>query len=170
MARPFQRCRCRRAFTLTEVLVAMFLLSVISVGVLVTSWRLVGFARNEAERMIADNFGHDLMRAVYSQSYSNIVSISRFTVSPERALPRIASTDVFGRQSVTYPLWRHQDVSHKPECEVRVTPSADGRSKTIGVTVYWWRGDARGGFEEQRYPGAGDAPIEQVRPLWGDGT
>jgi len=170
MGRPFQRRRSLRAFTMIEVLVAMCVLTVFSVGVLVTSWRLVGFARNEAERMVADNFAHDLMRAVYSQSYSNIVSIARFTVNPERALPRIVSTDVFGRQSVTYPLWRHQDVSHKPECEVRVTPSVDGRSKTIGVTVYWWHGDARGGYEELRYPDEGDSPLEQVRPLWGDGT
>jgi len=76
MVRIAPRTTSRPAFTLIEVVVAMAVLATISAGLLATTWRLTAFARDEAEHMVADAYCHDVMWAIYSQSYTNILAHS----------------------------------------------------------------------------------------------
>jgi len=139
----------RPAFTLIEVLVAMAVLATISVGLLVTTWRLIGFAREEAEHMVADAYCHDVMWAVYSQSYTNMLvgavetpdgrtrSFSR-PVDPVKELPYVESVNMRGQRKIVYPLWRSQDPDKCPTCSVLVKETET--NKLITVSLEWYSG------------------------------
>jgi len=99
----------QRGFTLIEVLVATVVLAMISLGLLATSWRLTDFAREEAERMVADAYCHDVTWAVYSQSYSNILYDTTFT----QAKRELVGTDE--RRSVSW------DIIKRPEDIIKET-------------------------------------------------
>jgi len=158
-------CRSLRpGFTLIEVLVAAAVLATISVGLLGTTWRLAAFARDEAEHMVADAYCHDVMWAIYSQNYSNMLakaaksSVGGRTVwketwdiirnpatvksNPEelKELPRVESYDLFNRKKVTIPLWRTLEIAKVPTCEAKVEDMVT--NKLITVTVRWYNGSA----------------------------
>lgn len=128
-----------------EVLVASAVLSLLAIGLLATTWRMAGFARDEAERMMADSLCHDIMWAVYSQKYKDIVSIAPFTID-EANLPRIVSANLFAGTTTTYPLWRSQNRKCNPQCAVSVrdivsSPDANGvtvANKEITVSIRWF--------------------------------
>jgi len=125
----------RHAFTLVEVLVASAILAIFSTGLVATTWRMMAFAEDEAEHMAADAYCHDVMWSVFSQKFENIESIDEFTIDAAKELPHIVSTDILGRTSVVYPLWRSQDRSMLPTCEVVAGGTAT--NKSITVTVRW---------------------------------
>jgi len=146
-------CRSLRpGFTLVEVLVASAVLATISTGLLVTSWRLAAFARDEAEHMIADAFCHDMMWALYSQEkiLDGKSSVGWFKIDKE-CLPRIECYDFWGRRkngtNDVIPLWRLTDrdgkplANKQPECRVRVTNNGEeDKKRTIVVEVRWYNG------------------------------
>jgi len=150
-------------FTLVEVIVASGVLAVLSAGLLATTWAMVRFARGEAERMMADNLAHDVMRAVYSQKFDGINPISKCVFDPDIALPQIVSQKVTGKPiDPVCSLWRDRVESKRPYFEVEVTgkdaTETSSASKTIKVTVHWWDGT-----EWQSH-----SPTEQVRFKFGD--
>jgi len=136
--------RYRRAFTLIEVLVAMVVLATISVGLLATTWALVRFANGEAEQLVADAYCHDVLWAIYSQNYGQMLDGQTevsWEIDPVKHLPRVESVDLFGQEKTTYPLWRSQDASRYPTCVARVTENAVASNKTIVVEVRWHDGN-----------------------------
>jgi len=133
----------RRAFTLVEVLVAMGVMSLISAGLLATVWRMTGFAREEAERMMADGLCHDIMWAVYSQKYEDIKSIATTSLTSS-FLPRLSvKNTVTGKSTTTYPLRRGSTSPRFKVTVKEVAEKVDGTdvissNKLITVTVIWY--------------------------------
>jgi len=132
----------RRAFTLLEVLITMMVVSLFSSGLLLTTLKLSKFAQTQAEEMMADGLCHDIMWAVYSQKYSDIKSIDKFSLSSSN-LPRLVPKDPITKasQSTVYPLKRG---STSPKCTVTVREQASVEggytvsNKLITVKLTWY--------------------------------
>jgi len=150
VADPLKPPRHRPGFTLIEVLMAAGVLAMIAAGLLATTWRFAGFARDQSERMVADAYCHDVMWAVYCQSYSNIGNIASFPVNVERELPRLVTTDILGREKTVFPLKRRESF-RTPTCRVAQEEKLDAETeppqpyKEIAVTVTW---QSVGGIQE----------------------
>jgi len=132
----------RRAFTLLEVLITMMVVALFSSGLLLTTLKLSKFAQTQAEEMMADGLCHDIMWAVYSQSYKDIKSISKFTINSSN-LPRLAAKDPITKASLgtVYPLKRGKSA---PNCTVTVKNESSEKNgltvsnKLITVKVTWY--------------------------------
>jgi len=161
----------QRGFTLIEVLVATAIMVVFSTGLLATTWQIVGLAHAEAERMMADNLAHDVMRTVYCTRYAELREKAgsdwtnletKLLFEPKTDLPQVVAEDIWGKkQAAVSPLWRDGLVAHKPYCQIQAKwKDSAQQSVLLKVTVHWW---SRG--EERTH-----SPMEQERTPFGDET
>jgi len=132
--------RHRRGFTLIEVLVAAAVLSTLSAGVLVTTWRLAQFAHDEAERLAADAICADVFWTVYSVDYDRLGESSFDVGLRNYQLPVVETRNWRGEVRVRR-LLRPTDSHGIPKCNVVVAdPSIDGNGRLrrkITVQLKW---------------------------------
>jgi len=72
--------RPHRGFTLVEVLLAAFILTLVSVGAMITTHRLCGFAKLEVERMVAASYCSDVYMRLLRMDGANANSNSTSTI------------------------------------------------------------------------------------------
>jgi len=135
----------RRGFTLVEVLMAAFILSLLATGALATTWRLAGFARNKASELAAENFCSDIAMSYLSQDLSLLVDPTKpvlkktFATSERetcRLFPRFRGKDFLGETKTVVPFWR--DGYKNPTLTVWVTnTTAAVGTRVISVSLDW---------------------------------
>jgi len=128
---------------LIEVLMAAGVLEVLALFSLAIVWRLVGFAHEEAERLAADGYCHDVMRRFVAMDDQTLATHGeREYAVPVETLPVMIRTSWNGRRDEICPLWRdRRDATLEPTCTVNVEPctvgkDSDGKLKATVVSGF----------------------------------
>jgi len=149
------KTRLQRGFTLIEVLIAAFVLSILATGTIATTWSLAGFARKKASALSAEAFCSDIAMAYLSLkpedleglalSYPHQPVLKKQFSSRERdaskggskMFPRFRGKDFLGASTDVIPFWR--EGYKNPTLTVYVTNvvvgAGVGSAKQVRITA-----------------------------------